>query len=65
MLANYDRILEEIRREAELVIEPGEASEDLVYLAMHLVDLVDQHRLKPRNIRKDMETLLLEYANRS
>ena len=61
MLANFDRILREIRAEAEK-LAPPDAVEEIVKLSMNIVDFEDQHRLRPRAIRKDVENLLLSYA---
>ena len=62
---NFDRIEMELRTEAEqrapkLGLQPDEFLE----LAVHIVDLEDRHRLAQLNINQQVETLLMNAANR-
>ncbi|MCQ3806925.1 MAG: hypothetical protein OXB92_07435 [Acidimicrobiaceae bacterium] len=60
MVNNYERILEEITKEAWR-LAPGEGvdPELLVTLAMETVDLEDQHRIRPLNIKQRVEEKIL------
>ena len=64
MLANYDRILEEIQREAASLTPAGVAQEEVVTLVMKVVDEVDQHRLRPKSIKKEIQNLVLNFVER-
>lgn len=47
MVSNFDRILREIKREANLVApDHGLAPETIVSLIMRVVDIEDRHRVK-------------------
>ena len=63
MVSNYDRILAEITKEAQqLAPEHGIDSEVLVTLAMEVVDLEDQHRIKSTNIKQRIEDKIFTTA---
>ncbi len=63
MVSNYDRILAEITKEAQrLAPEDNVDPETLVALAMEIVNLEDQHRIKNIRIRQLMEDKILETA---
>lgn len=48
MVSNFDRILAEIRREADLIAPNHELQpETVVNLVMSIVDIEDQNRIKP------------------
>ena len=48
MVSNFDRILVEIRREADLIApNHGLQPESVVELVMGIVDLEDQNRIRP------------------
>ena len=64
MLANYERIFEEIQREAQQAAPAEAPVEDLVTLVLGIVDEVDQHRLKPKSINKEIQNLLLNFVNK-
>ena len=64
MLANYERIFEEIQKEAEQAAPANAPVEELVTLVMSIVDEVDQHRLKPKSINKEIQNLLLNFVNK-
>ena len=64
MLANYERIFEEIQREAEQAAPAGAPIDELVTLVLSIVDEVDQHRLKPKNVNKEIQNLLLNFVNK-
>ena len=63
MVSNYDRILAEITKEAQqLAPEHGVDPEALVTLAMEIVDLEDQHRIKSTNIKQRIEDKIFTTA---
>lgn len=63
MVSNYDRILSEITKEAQqLAPEYGVDPEALVTLAMEIVDLEDQHRIKSINIKQRIEDKIFTTA---
>lgn len=63
MVSNYDRILVEITKEAQqLAPEQGVDPEALVTLAMEIVDLEDQHRIKSTNIKQRIEDKIFTTA---
>ena len=63
MVSNYDRILAEITREAQrLAPEDNVDPEILVTLAMEIVDLEDQHRIKNIRIRQMIEERIITTA---
>lgn len=64
MVSNYDRFLTEINKEAtreaqnlstKKAIKPDKA----VGLAIEIVDLVDQHRIKPIHIKQKIKNAIL------
>lgn len=55
MVNNYDRIFSEITREAERLASDDIDSDILIALAMEIVDLEDQHRIKAIRINKLIE----------
>ena len=59
MVSNYDRILAEITKEAQRLAPDQVDPEALVTLAMEIVDLEDQHRVKPRRIKQEVEDKIL------
>lgn len=65
MVSNYDRILREIKKEAERLSPEQVDPAAVVDLAMEIVDLEDQHRTSnvPR-IRQRIRDLILEIAGR-
>lgn len=63
MVSNYDRIYAEITKEAEqLASECGVDPTALVDLVLEIVDLEDQHRIKPIRIRQLIEERILATA---
>ena len=63
MVSNYDRILLEITEEAQRVTaERSVDSETLITLAMEIVDLEDQHRIKGIRIKQLVEERILAAA---
>ena len=66
MVNNYDRIYAEITAEAEQLAAEHEIDADaLVTLAMAIVDLEDQHRVKSiHNIRQRIDEAILATAVR-
>ena len=63
MVSNYDRILAEITKEAQqLAPEHGVDPEVLITLAMEIVDLEDQHRIKSINIKQRIEDKIFTMA---
>ena len=63
MVSNYDRILAEITKEAQrLAPEDNIDPETLVTLAMEIVDLEDQHRIKNIRIKQLIEDKILTTA---
>ena len=63
MVSNYDRILTEITEEAQrLAPEHNIEPEALVRLAMEIVDLEDQHRIKNIRVRQLVEDKILTTA---
>ena len=66
MVNNYDRIYAEIKDEAgKLAAEHGVDADALVALAMEIVDLEDQHRVRAiHNIRQRIDEAVLTTAVR-
>ena len=63
MVSNYDRILAEITKEAQqLAPEHSVDPEALVTLAMEIVDLEDQHRIKSIRIKQQIEDKIFTTA---
>ncbi|MDE0160500.1 MAG: hypothetical protein OXL98_02070 [Acidimicrobiaceae bacterium] len=63
MVSNYDRILAEITKEArQLAPDHGVDAEALVTVAMEIVDLEDQHRIKSINIKQQVEDKIFTTA---
>ncbi len=64
MVNNYDRILTEIKKEAQRSAPEHNIDQDtLVDLAMKIVDLEDQHRIKPiAHIQQRIEEMILTTA---
>ena len=63
MVSNYDRILAEITRQSRrLAPEDNVDPETLVTLAMEIVDLEDQHRIKNIRIKQLIEDRILTTA---
>ena len=63
MVSNYDRILAEITKEAQRLAPEGNVDpEAIVTLAMEIVDLEDQHRIKNIRIRQLVEEKILTTA---
>ena len=59
MVSNYDRVYQEIRKEAEvLAASEGLPSETLVRLALEIVDLEDQHNIRPLNIKQRITSVI-------
>ena len=63
MVSNYDRIFKEIKKEAERLSPQQVGAAALVDLAMEIVDLEDQNRIKsvPR-IKQRIKELILTTA---
>ena len=60
MVNNYDRIFTEIEKEAARVAEEsGLQPEAIVALAMEIVNLEDDNRIKPTNIKQLVEAKIL------
>ena len=60
MVNNYDRIFTEIEKEAARVAEEsGLQPEAIVSLAMEIVNLEDDNRIKPTNIKQLVEAKIL------
>ena len=60
MVNNYDRIFAEIENEAARVAaESGLQPEAIVALAMEIVNLEDENRIKPTNIKQLVEAKIL------
>ena len=60
MVTNYDRIFAEIENEAARVAaESGLQPEAIVALAMEIVNLEDENRIKPTNIKQLVEAKIL------
>ena len=63
MVNNYDRIYHELCREAERIARThGCAADTVVTLAMEIVNLVDEHRIRPIRIKKTIEEHILTTA---
>ena len=62
MVNNYDRIFSEITKEAEQIASDNIDSEVLVNLTMEIVDLEDQHRVKPTRINQLVEDKIVASA---
>ena len=63
MVSNYDRILTEITKEAQqLAPEENVEPEALITLAMEVVDLEDQHRIKSIRINQLVEDKIVSTA---
>ena len=62
MVNNYDRIFSEITKEAEDLASDNIDSEMLVNLTMEIVDLEDQHRIKPTRINQLVEDKIVASA---
>lgn len=62
---NHDRIFAEIKREAERLAPDSIDSDALVTLAMEIVDLEDQHRVKPCNINQLIEGKIITSVNQN
>ena len=62
MVNNYDRIFSEITKEAEDLASDNIDSEILVNLTMEIVDLEDQHRIKPTRINQRVEDKIVASA---
>lgn len=62
MVNNYDRIFSEITKEAEDLASDNIDSEILVNLTMEIVDLEDQHRIKPTRINQLVEDKIVASA---
>lgn len=62
MVNNYDRIFSEITKEAEDLASDDIDSEILVNLTMEIVDLEDQHRIKPTRINQLVEDKIVASA---
>ena len=63
MVSNYDRILAEITKEAQRIAPEEDVDPDtLVTLAMEIVDLEDQHRIKNIRIKQLIEDKILTTA---
>lgn len=65
MVNNYDRIFAEITREAERLAPGNVNSSALVDLAMEIVDLEDQHRIKPGRINQLIEDKIITSTNQT
>lgn len=56
MVNNYDRIYRELCQEAERVADGHQYTADLVVtIAMEIVNLVDEHRIRPTRIKKAID----------
>lgn len=63
MVSNYDRILDEITTEAvRVATKNGLRAEPLIELVMKIVDAEDRHRIKPIEVRKDIENMITTAA---
>lgn len=63
MVSNYDRILDEITTEAvRVATENGLRAEPLIDLVMKIVDTEDRHRIKPIEVKKDIENMITTAA---
>ena len=62
MLANYDRIFEEIQDEARRQISSDINVDELVDLVMHVVDEIDQNRYRSRSYKKNIQNLILSFC---
>ena len=63
MVSNYDRIVEEITKEAKALGPPADLSPDvLLALTMEIVDLEDQHRITAIRIRQLVEEKIIDTA---
>ena len=66
MVSNFERILVEIRKEANRIApDYGLQSEDVVNLVMNIVDLEDQHRVKAQHGINQKVKGMIENAARS
>lgn len=65
MVNNHDRIFAEIKREAERLTPDDMDSDALVDLAMEIVDLEDQHRVRPCNINQLVEGKIITSTNQT
>lgn len=63
MVNNYDRIYVEIKNEAEHLAPGDNDFRTLVNLVMEIVDLEDQHRIKPIRINPLIEDRIIASAN--
>lgn len=63
MVNNYDRIYAEIKKEAERSAPDSIESDTLVNLVMEIVNLEDQHRVKPTRINQLIEDKIVTFAN--
>lgn len=63
MVNNYDRIYMELCNEAERVADGHQYNVDLVVtVAMEIVNLVDEHRIRPIRIKKAIEECITKAA---
>lgn len=60
---NYDRIFSEITREAKRLAPDNVDPDVLVNLAMEIVNLEDQHRVKHTNIIQRIEDKIIMSTN--
>ena len=60
MVSNYDRVYQEIRKEAGVTAKTEHlAAEALVTLAMEIVDIEDQHTIRPfHNIKQRISGII-------
>ena len=66
MVSNFERILVEIRKEANRIApDHGLQPESVVDLIMNIVDLEDQHRVKAQHGIKQKVRGMIETAARS
>lgn len=67
MVSNYERIYAEICKEAERIEgrDDGLPADILTELVMEIVDLEDQHRIKPQNINQKVENMIEQTARAS
>ena len=63
MVNNYDRIFSEIQKEARhLAPERDHQPDDVVELAMEIVNWEDEHRVKPMRINRLIEGKIVSVA---
>lgn len=63
MVNNYDRIFAEIQKEARrLAPERDHRPEDVIELAMEIVNWEDEHRVKPMRINRLIEGRVVSVA---